>query len=201
MDTPKHHAGRRHWSGRRPRSFIASEALTRVGECLSAASTAAKYRQYSNKSEHLSFSSNGRPSRRSASLGRRGRRLKSCHPDQSSRRSSPKERARRSTRRGSPRPALRFARRHRAGVRIDLQRHRHVCGAPDPHDHPLVDIHVHQQRCASPPRVVNRRHVVDPVNTRWTAHSGEVGSRLLAAVRAEMTSSNGGTPDSPAGVA
>src|SRR5664279_6597123 len=28
MDTPKHHAGRRHWSGRRPRSFIASEALS-----------------------------------------------------------------------------------------------------------------------------------------------------------------------------
>jgi len=30
MDTPKHHAGRRHWSGRRPRSFIASEALSQA---------------------------------------------------------------------------------------------------------------------------------------------------------------------------
>src|SRR5664280_502995 len=30
MDTPNHHAGRRHWSGRRPRSFIASEALSRT---------------------------------------------------------------------------------------------------------------------------------------------------------------------------
>ena len=40
-----------------------------------------------------------------------------------------------------------------------------------------------------------------PVNTRRTAHSGEVGSRLLAAVSAEMTSSKGGTPDNPAGVA
>jgi hypothetical protein len=28
MDTPNHHAGRRHWSGRRPRSFIASEAVS-----------------------------------------------------------------------------------------------------------------------------------------------------------------------------
>jgi hypothetical protein len=30
MDTPNHHAGRRRWSGRRPRSFIASEALSRT---------------------------------------------------------------------------------------------------------------------------------------------------------------------------
>jgi hypothetical protein len=51
MDTPNHHAGRRRWSGRRPRSFIASEALTRVGEGLSAASTAAKYGKYSNDNE------------------------------------------------------------------------------------------------------------------------------------------------------
>ena len=40
-----------------------------------------------------------------------------------------------------------------------------------------------------------------PVNTRWTAYSSEVGSRLQAAVRAEMTSPNGGTPDNPSGVA
>ena len=40
-----------------------------------------------------------------------------------------------------------------------------------------------------------------PLNSRWTAHSGEAGSRLLAAIRAEVTSSTGGTPDSPAGVA
>ena len=45
-------------------------------------------------------------------------------------------------------------------VRIDLQRHRHVCLASDPHDHPRVDFQVHQQRCASPPRVVNG-HLAD----------------------------------------
>jgi len=39
-------------------------------------------------------------------------------------------------------------------VRTDLQRHRHVCVTRDPHDHPLVDFQVHQQRCASPPRIV-----------------------------------------------
>jgi hypothetical protein len=39
------------------------------------------------------------------------------------------------------------------------------------------------------------------VNTAWTAHSDAAGSRLLAAIRAEMTSLNGGTPDNPAGVA
>jgi hypothetical protein len=30
MDTPNHHAGRRRWSGRRPRSFIASEVSSCV---------------------------------------------------------------------------------------------------------------------------------------------------------------------------
>jgi hypothetical protein len=40
---------------------------------------------------------------------------------------------------GLPQPALGFAGRHRAGVRIDLQRHRHVCVTPDPHDHPRVN--------------------------------------------------------------
>ena len=91
---------------------------------------------------------------------------------------------------------------------------------------PLMDFQVHQQRCAGPPRIVNR-HVADagliasssktpaeglrvrrstrvpwlPVNTRWTAQSGDAGSRLRAAVRAEITSPNSGTPDNPAGVA
>ena len=50
--------------------------------------------------------------------------------------------------------------RHQAGVRIDLQRHRHVCVAQDPHDRPRVDFKIHQQRCAGPPRVVNR-HLAD----------------------------------------
>jgi len=36
---------------------------------------------------------------------------------------------------GLPQPALRFAGRHRAGVRTDPQRRWHVCVAPDPHDH------------------------------------------------------------------
>jgi len=40
-----------------------------------------------------------------------------------------------------------------------------------------------------------------PLTTKWTAHSGDAGSRLLATVRAEMTSPNGGTLDNPAGVA
>ena len=35
MDTPNHHAGRRHWSGRRPRSFIASEAVSEKSEAAS----------------------------------------------------------------------------------------------------------------------------------------------------------------------
>jgi len=56
---------------------------------------------------------------------------------------------------GAP-PSLRRASRVAIGtsVRIDLQRHRHVCVTPDPHDHPRVDFLVHQQRCAGPPRVV-----------------------------------------------
>jgi len=58
-------------------------------------------------------------------------------------------------RRGSPQPALRFAGRHRAGVRVDLQRHRHVYVTPDPHDHPRVDFQIRQQRCASPSCIVN----------------------------------------------
>jgi len=45
-------------------------------------------------------------------------------------------------------------------VRIDFQRHRHVCVAQDPHDHPRVDFQIHQQRCAGLPRVVNR-HVAN----------------------------------------
>jgi hypothetical protein len=85
-----------------------------------------------------------------------------------------------------------------------------------------VDFQGREQRCAGLPRVVNRqvaagliassikapvegpwidRRPVVTVNTMRTAHSGEVGSRLLATVRAEMTSSNSGTPDNPAGVA
>jgi hypothetical protein len=31
---------------------------------------------------------------------------------------------------------------------------------PDPHDHLRVDFQIHQQRCAGPPRIVNR-HVAD----------------------------------------
>jgi len=45
-------------------------------------------------------------------------------------------------------------------VRIELQHHRHVCVTPDPHDHPRVDFQSHQQRCAGPPRIVNR-HLAD----------------------------------------
>src|ERR1035437_1492656 len=139
-------------------------------------------------------------SRRSEALTRVGEGLSCCQYSSKIRQVQQRRRDLTCASKGLPQPALLFADRHRAGVRIDLQRHRHVCVAPDPHDHPRADFHVHQQRCASPPRVVNR-HVVDPVNTRWTAHSGEAGSRLLAAVRAEMTSPNGGTPDNPAGVA
>jgi hypothetical protein len=84
------------------------------------------------------------------------------------RRSSLKEWAKRSTRKGSPQPALRFEGRHRAGVRIDLQRHRQVCVAQDPHDRPRVDFQIHHQRCPSPPRVVNR-HLAD---TRLVTSSG-----------------------------
>ena len=47
-----------------------------------------------------------------------------------------------------------------ASVRIDLQRHRHVRVTKDPHEHPRVDFQIHQQRCAGPPRIVNR-HVAD----------------------------------------
>ena len=56
---------------------------------------------------------------------------------------------------GAP-PSLRRASRVAIGtsVRIDLQRHRHVCVTQVPHDHPRVDFLVHQQRCAGPPRVV-----------------------------------------------
>jgi hypothetical protein len=39
-------------------------------------------------------------------------------------------------------------------VHIDPQRHRHVCVARDPHDHPLVEFQVHQRRWANPPRIV-----------------------------------------------
>ena len=45
----------------------------------------------------------------------------------------------------------------RTSVQIDLQRPRHVRLTPDPPDHPRADFHVHQQRCAGPPRVVNRQ--------------------------------------------
>jgi hypothetical protein len=47
-----------------------------------------------------------------------------------------------------------------ASVRIDLLRHQHVCVTPDPHDHPRMDFQSGQQRCAGPPRIVNR-HVAD----------------------------------------
>jgi transcriptional regulator with GAF, ATPase, and Fis domain len=57
---------------------------------------------------------------------------------------------------GLPQPAQRFAGGRRAGVRVDLQRHRHVCVTQDSHDHPRVDFQIHQKRCARPPRVVNR---------------------------------------------
>src|ERR1035437_3124648 len=57
MDTPNHHAGRRRWSGRRPRSFIASEVLTRVGEGLSCCQYSSKTRQVQQRRRDLTCSS------------------------------------------------------------------------------------------------------------------------------------------------
>lgn len=56
-----------------------------------------------------------------------------------------------------PPPSLRCTSRVAIGTnfRMDLQRHRHVCVRTDPPDHRRVDFQIHQQRCASPPRIVN----------------------------------------------
>jgi len=129
-DTPARGSGRR---GRRFKSChpdrvsAGQRPLPELARASLAASTATKYRQYRNKSEHLTFSSNG-----------------------------------------YPQPGLRFARTKRP-----------------------------QAKNASPrpefPQVIPEVGVPwSPGNSRWTAHSGEAGSRLLAAVRAEMTSPNGG---------
>src|SRR5665647_491226 len=64
-----------------------------------AARTAAKYRKYRNKSEHLSFSSRGFPQPALRFAGTKRPRLKSCHPEQSSGGSFLKESVGRSTRR------------------------------------------------------------------------------------------------------
>lgn len=112
------------------------------------------------------------PARRAASLGRRGSRLKSRRLDQSSRGSSLNERARSSTRRGLPPARAPFEGRHRAGIRIDPQRHRHVCLAPDPREHPRWTS-TSTSSVAQVPRVVNR-HMV---NTRWSAPSMPARSR------------------------
>ena len=116
--------------------------------------------------------------------GRRGRRFKSCHPDcipaghpcrpspelvrasrlpvQQQNTASTATKTRIDLRiEGTP-TSLRCASRVAIGtsVRIDLQRHRHVCVTQVPHDHPRVDFQIHQQRCAGPPRIVNR-HVAE----------------------------------------
>lgn len=64
-----------------------------------------------------------------------------------------------------------------AGVRIELPRHRSVCVAPDPHDRPLVDFLVHQQRCASRPRVAIR-HVADTALAASSSKAPVKGSRI-----------------------
>jgi hypothetical protein len=48
---------------------------------------------------------------------------------------------------------------------------------PDPHDHPLVDFHVHQRRGASPPRLVNRQ-VADTGLTASRSRTPVDGSRI-----------------------
>ena len=88
--------------------------------------------------------------------GRRGRRLKLCHPDQSSRRSSLKEKARRSTRRAPP--ACASLRGSPSGWRLNRSpRTSTRLRENGPHDHPRVDFQGREQRCAGPPRVVNRQ--------------------------------------------
>ena len=61
-----------------------------------------------------------------------------------------------------------------------------------------VQANTSMEQAASLSDFANKPLVVLPVTA---AHSVEAGPGSRAAVRAEMTSSNGGTPDSPAGVA
>ena len=112
-------------SGRRGRRFkschpdrvsAGQRPLPELVRASLAARTAAKYRKYRNKSEHLSFSSRGFPQPALRFAGTKRPRLKSCHPEQSSGGSFLKESVGRSTRRPG------WHRRHR--LTRGLQGHR-----------------------------------------------------------------------------